>query len=328
MKTLVIGDIHGCYAEMDELLAKAGLSSGDAIIAIGDIVDRGPETPQVLDFFMQQPGARSLMGNHERKHVRASRHEVKLSLSQIIARAQLAETYPAALTWMAALPTWIELPEAFLVHGYLEPDLYIEEQLDSVLCGTMGGEKHLQSWYKHPWYELYDGDKPVVVGHSDYRKDGQAFVYRQRVFGLDTSCVHGKRLTGLLLPNFNIISVPSRGDHWSATRREYRLQHPKLPALRKPRPSGSTTWDEQSETILAALLARVAAQNEQVLSRLRQDPDFENLTPRQQARAYAAEIGDTPLATLLHLARRGELDVVKARQVIKSPDWAVELAKL
>ncbi|MHC1733383.1 MAG: metallophosphoesterase [Bacteroidales bacterium] len=51
-------------------------------LVIGDFVDRGPETPQVLAFFQSLPRARALMGNHERKHVRAAKHEVKLSISQ------------------------------------------------------------------------------------------------------------------------------------------------------------------------------------------------------------------------------------------------------
>lgn len=45
MQTLVIGDIHGCYAELRALLDKAGLTEADHIISIGDCVDRGPETP-------------------------------------------------------------------------------------------------------------------------------------------------------------------------------------------------------------------------------------------------------------------------------------------
>ena len=65
MQTLVIGDIHGCYVELLALLEKAGLGDGDSIIAVGDIVDRGPETPQVLDFFQQMPNAYALMGNHD-----------------------------------------------------------------------------------------------------------------------------------------------------------------------------------------------------------------------------------------------------------------------
>jgi len=51
MGTLVIGDIHGCYQELQQLLDKAALTSADTIVALGDIVDRGPETPEVLRLF-------------------------------------------------------------------------------------------------------------------------------------------------------------------------------------------------------------------------------------------------------------------------------------
>jgi serine/threonine protein phosphatase 1 len=81
MQTLVIGDIHGCYFELQALLDKAGLSDGDSIISLSDFVDRGPETPQVLDFFRYTSNAGALMGNHESKHVRAARHEVVLARS-------------------------------------------------------------------------------------------------------------------------------------------------------------------------------------------------------------------------------------------------------
>ncbi len=73
MKTLLIGDIHGCYTELLDLVEQAGLSGDDRIIALGDIVDRGPDTPQVLEFFRSRPKSLLLMGNHERKHIRWSR---------------------------------------------------------------------------------------------------------------------------------------------------------------------------------------------------------------------------------------------------------------
>ncbi len=102
-KTLIIGDIHGCFAELLALLDKAGLGEEDAVIGIGDIVDRGPETPQVVEFFQKTPNARSIMGNHERKHVRAARHEVKLSISQQISQVQFGAAYQEALEWMSGL---------------------------------------------------------------------------------------------------------------------------------------------------------------------------------------------------------------------------------
>ena len=80
MQKLIVGDIHGCWVEFQELLDKAGLADGDRVIAVGDFVDRGPSTPRVLDFFRGQPNTRAIQGNHERKHVRSARGEVKAAL--------------------------------------------------------------------------------------------------------------------------------------------------------------------------------------------------------------------------------------------------------
>ena len=48
-RTFVIGDIHGCYAELQELLGKAGLSSSDEIIALGDVVEKTRRIEVELD---------------------------------------------------------------------------------------------------------------------------------------------------------------------------------------------------------------------------------------------------------------------------------------
>jgi len=200
MKRLIIGDIHGCYAELQHLLDRAGLSAEDEIIALGDIVDRGPDSPRVLDFFQKQPRARSLMGNHERKHVRSFYGEISPARSQRITRLQLGEAaYPEAVKFMLSFSRGLELPEAILVHGFWEPGRSLAEQLDTVAVGTMSGEHHLRRSYPEPWYAGYDGEKPLIVGHHDYLQNGQPLVYQDQVFGLDTGCCTGGALTGLIL---------------------------------------------------------------------------------------------------------------------------------
>jgi serine/threonine protein phosphatase 1 len=218
---LLVGDIHGCYAEVLDLLERAGLGPGDEILALGDIVDRGPEGGEVLRFFRERPGACSILGNHERKHLRWSRGELAPAVSQRITRLQLGPAYPDFLAFAASLPLYRELPEATAVHGFWEPGVPLERQRATVLAGTLSGEAHLAAHYDRPWYELYDGPRPLVVGHRDYRRDGEPLVYQDRVFALDTGCVHGGRLTGLLLPSFRFVSVPARANHWEAVRAHF-----------------------------------------------------------------------------------------------------------
>jgi len=313
MQILVVGDIHGCYVELLALLEKAGLGQDDIVIALGDFIDRGSETPQVLNYFQNTPYARAMMGNHERKHVRAARGELALALSQRISCLQLGDAYAEAVAWMGTLPLYIEAAEAILVHGYLEPEVPLVDQHPSVLCGTMGGERFLRERYDRPWYEHYDGEKAVVVGHHNYTGTDQPFVYRDKVFGLDTSCVHGLALTGLLLPSFRILSVPSRGDLWAHVR-ETRLP----PRAVRARPE--VTWSEQDELALARLIEKVRQAHRVLLDRVRFLPGYVDLSPREQAKRYAAGAGRGPWAVLLQLARLGALNVDAARRVLKTPE--------
>jgi serine/threonine protein phosphatase 1 len=319
MQTLVIGDIHGCYVELQALLEKADLSDDDLIIGLGDIVDRGPETPQVLDFFRNTPKTRALMGNHERKHVRAARGEIKLAISQQISRQQLGDGYPEAVLWMESMPLFIELPEALLVHGYLELGVPLEEQKPTVLCGTMGGEKILRERYDRPWYELYKGEKPIIVGHHNYTDTDQPFVHRDKIFGLDTSCVNGKSLTGLLLPSFRIVSVPSRGNLWAQIRRSYRRSGSAV------RPKAIISWSDEDNVALAQLIEKARQANKNLLDKIRSAQGFSELSPRKQAKLYAAEAGKGPFATLMQLARLGKLDPESARRLLKNPDVVYEI---
>ncbi|WP_242048782.1 MULTISPECIES: metallophosphoesterase [Nostocales] len=70
MRTIVVGDIHGCYTELLQLLAKAEITKEDCLVSLGDIVDRGADSVKVYDFLKNRPNTIVLMGNHERKHLR------------------------------------------------------------------------------------------------------------------------------------------------------------------------------------------------------------------------------------------------------------------
>jgi len=151
MQTLVIGDIHGCWQELQALLEKSGISDSDVVISLGDLVDRGPDSPAVLSFFKDRPNAFALLGNHERKHVLAAAGKLSLNLSQLLSREQFGGSYPAAVAWMRTLPLYLELPEAVLIHGYLEPGISLGKQKSTVLTGTMSGGAWLEAHYDLPW---------------------------------------------------------------------------------------------------------------------------------------------------------------------------------
>lgn len=226
MKRLIIGDIHGCYDELMRLVAMAGLSDRDEIIALGDIVDRGPGTERVIHFFNSRPHARVVMGNHEHKHILCQQGVIQPDTAQEITQDLLSlEAYQDFLDTMRCYPLYLELAQALLVHGALEPGVPVTQQKKKVLLGTRNGEAYLRNHYPKPWYELYNGEKPVIAGHHDYSRKGEVMVIRDRVFLIDTGCCYGKYLSGILLPDFRILRVKSRKNYWGILKQQYKREN-------------------------------------------------------------------------------------------------------
>ncbi len=223
MKTLVVGDIQGCYQEFSELLTLAKITERDSIVAVGDLVNRGPDSRSVVEFFRNTPHARSVMGNHERKHIQWFNGEITPAVSMEIARAEFRKkAYAGAIKFMESLPAFIKLPEAIVIHAFWEPGLSLKDQKEHILVGGSNAEKYIQEVCKNrPWWECYDGHKPLIVGHHDYSKRGVPLNYKDRVYGIDTGCCYGHALTGLLLPGFRFISVPAKRDYWGEIRQKY-----------------------------------------------------------------------------------------------------------
>lgn len=230
--TLIIGDIHGCHAELLDLLDHAGIGDDDLVVSVGDLVDRGPDPGPVVELFRARANAVALCGNHERKHVRGV-----LSYSQQVTQLQLGERYAEQVRWMATLPYHWERDDVRVVHWGLYPGVPLDEVPEDVRAGTTSGDARLKERYgDRPWYEFYEDDKPVVFGHAVVGPE--PLVLRDRIFGLDTGVCHGMRLTGLLLPQFRIVSVPARADHWARVRNEW--QAPVLRTL----PWASMTFEQ------------------------------------------------------------------------------------
>jgi serine/threonine protein phosphatase 1 len=180
----VVGDVHGCFDELSELLDAAELRPDDLLVAAGDVVDRGPAPGEVVRFLRKRPNTVVVMGNHERKHVRGEH-------VRVVHAAMLSGVPPA-------------------------------EQREEVLCGSTSGEKELAALFPEDhWHDHYADAKPVVFGH--HIVGDEPMVRDGRIFGLDTGACHGGRLTALSVPDFTIHSVAAHADHWSAAKREWQL---------------------------------------------------------------------------------------------------------
>ena len=210
MRTIVFGDAHGCIEQINNLMEKIGVTSQDRIISLGDLVDRGPDSPGCIEFAMRHE---SIMGNHEYKHVRFRQGILrKLSPSQIGAREQFLQTgkdYDAAIDFMEQLPFYLELPEAILVHAGLEYGIPMQEQDRIVLVGGMS-KRHIcgidEGTNLPYWCAQYPKTaKPVLFGHLSIPG---GIPRQENLFPLDTGCCRGEFLTALTLPDFRIYQVP------------------------------------------------------------------------------------------------------------------------
>lgn len=216
-RTLIIGDIHGCYHELIDLLDRAAIGDDDIVVSVGDLVDRGPEPELVLDLFRTRRNAIAICGNHERKHVRGV-----FSYSQQVTREQLGERYADHVAWMATLPYHWERPEVRVVHYGFYPGVPLADVPEDVRAGTTSGEARLAERFgAGPWYDGYTDDVPVVFGHHVVGQE--PLVIRDRVFGIDTGACHGMRLTGLLLPERRLVQVTARENYWARVRKQWQV---------------------------------------------------------------------------------------------------------
>lgn len=325
---IIIGDIHGCYDELLELLDRAGTTADDIIVSVGDLVDRGPQSPEVWRFFRERCArgrAIVLMGNHERKHVRQV-----FSYSQEITRLQLGGEYTAATEWMSHLPYYFETPECIVVHAALLPGLPLFEQKEEVLAGTVAGERELKSALGETyWHALYTGPKPVAFGHHVVGPN--PLVERGLIYGLDTGACHGGRLTALIVPGFELVSVPARADHWEQEKKKW--QEPVL--LGKP-------WLDMGFAKASRELDRYADETGPTIEALKSwlaslDGLLESCHARLLAEAarlaaegggddFSTRVESHPQKALLHLAHRGRLELDAVKKRCATPRKALELA--
>ena len=197
-RTIIVGDVHGCAAELDALLDRVHFALGDKLVLVGDLVARGPDSLGVLDI-ARRTGAVIVRGNHEQKLL-DWRDDPETQLSRIhldVARSLRDVDW----TLFDTAPLWVDLPEHGLrvVHAGVVPGVPIEEQHPRDLMqlrtlhvrGFAGGQEGVL------WGTLYAGPVHVLFGHNAM----PGLQLHPFATGLDTGCVYGGSLTAMVLPD-------------------------------------------------------------------------------------------------------------------------------
>jgi hypothetical protein len=225
-RTLFIGDVHSCADELEELLDRAALASGDAVYFTGDLISRGPKPHQVLSLF-RRLSAQAPVGNHEQRLVEAHRARQngekgpKLSSSH---QAIIDELEAEDWQLLEALPLLVDVPQhgVVMAHAGIDSRLPLTAQDPWLVTHirSIDAEGEPSEKWGVPWGARYQGPPHIVFGHNA-RKLPQLHAFAT---GLDTGCVYGGRLTGMLLPEGAepppvadrgdcLISVPARDEY-------------------------------------------------------------------------------------------------------------------
>jgi len=214
-RTIVIGDLHGCHDEAVDLLDKLAVAAGDRVVFTGDLVDRGPKRRECVEMAMRHE---CILGNHEEKHLQQIRRRDEELIPDHLATRRALE--PPHYDYFRRLPHFIRLPEhnAVVVHAGAYPGVAIEKQdpyhLLHAQCLKPGERKSY--WpSKAPagfvfWTNLWRGPERLIFGHSVLDRP----LVTDFAVGIDTGAVHGRTLTAVVLPGWEIVSVPARKNYF------------------------------------------------------------------------------------------------------------------
>ena len=231
MRTIIYGDIHGCLDEFQALRSELDLSEDDREISVGDFLDRGPYSNEVLSYARENK-IELVLGNHEHKYIRYKKHhdafletgkknpmrfnDSKMNIFENISVEDMA--------YLEAAPLYIKIDKLTILHAGITNKIDLNtakpKELEAVLRIRTLDEDHKTlalgqtTWNSCFWSEVYNGNQGVVVyGHEAHAK----VKIDKYAFGIDTGCVYGNKLTALVIHdtkepmlNYDIVQVNAK----------------------------------------------------------------------------------------------------------------------
>ncbi len=204
-KIFVIGDIHGCLKKLTDLMACIEVDNRqDAVVFLGDYIDRGPDSRGVVEFILNLKKDREnifcLMGNHEELFIdyleRGSNPSVFYANGGF--STLISYNFPHAMDdlpeshrkFFAFLPPYYETEDYIFVHAGLRPGIPLDQQ-----------DREDLLWIRGEFVgSSFDFGKTIVFGHDRF---SQPLIEANKI-GVDTGAVYGGYLTCMELPEKKI----------------------------------------------------------------------------------------------------------------------------
>jgi len=185
----VIGDVHGCIAELRALWDRLEVADQDVVVFVGDLVRKGPASLEVVEFVCSRENAISVRGNNEAKIV----HD-RIDTTPFEPIVETIASFPLVVSWNDAL----------VVHGGVDPTRSLADHTGEDLLETRSLPP--ENGYDGPfWFESYQKLPRVFFGHTVLE---EPFVGDSAV-GLDTGCVYGGSLTAYDYRRDELVRVPA-----------------------------------------------------------------------------------------------------------------------
>lgn len=211
-KYIAIGDIHGCAASLKALVDQLQSYRDRTFIFVGDYIDRGPSSKEVVDFlidFQQEVECIFLRGNHEQMMLNALNGSDKqlwlmnggrTTIKSYEKNGEQFELPDEHRAFYESLELYYETPDYFFVHAGVNPSQTIKQALQDERSrqNFIWERSHLNS-YQTKW------EKTVVFGHTPRPHP----IREENMIGIDTGCVYDRagygRLTAVSLPEEEFI---------------------------------------------------------------------------------------------------------------------------
>ena len=250
----LIGDVHGCFDELLELLAALGYETGRSagawhhpagrkLVFVGDLVDRGPKVPEVVRLVrdsVEFGSALCVPGNHDIKFMRkiwGKDVQITHGLAESLAQFEAYEQHYRGFTRIAA-----EFIDSLVSHYVLDAGKLVVAHagLQEAMHGrgsgavrefalfgeTTGETDEFGLPIRYNWAAEYRGAATVVYGHTPVPEPE----WLNRTINIDTGCVFGGKLTALRYPERELISVPAR-QTYAEPRKPFLAPAAQAPAL-------------------------------------------------------------------------------------------------
>ncbi|MGF1604444.1 MAG: metallophosphoesterase family protein [Thermosynechococcaceae cyanobacterium] len=166
-RRVMIGDVHGHYQTLLALWELLSIQENDQVYFLGDLIDRGPDSAQVIQF-VKESGHTCLLGNHEHLMLMAFPNGeldcialqtwIHCGGQPTLDNYDNFEDLKIDALWLATLPTYLDLGDIWLVHAGVNPKLPLAKQTKEELC-----------WIRQAFHQAakpYFPDKLIITGHT------------------------------------------------------------------------------------------------------------------------------------------------------------------